>query len=486
MIYTVMAISKRQFTGEMWLTYLLESALDTDGVESLAEIQEWYSTYKPVVNIERISLADCNMWHLNESSGYISHHAGGFFEIAGIRSETSNQLREQPIILQQEIGYLGILTSIIEGKLCFLMQAKIEPGNVNKVQISPTIQATKSNFTQVHGGRQPHYLEYFLNARRHTIIYDQIQSEQSSRFLGKRNRNIIIFVDEPVVVRPEFKWLTLAQLHRLMRIDNMVNMDSRTVLSCLPYSTLLEGEQTKTFPEIDRHPLFTSMSDHPKDLDASLSVARVYQYVNNYKMFSEPRRSLCPLKQLATWHWVGGDSFESERPANFRVIFCRIEIEGRELRHWDQPLFEAAGKALFMLLYRIKDGKMEFLVQAKPEIGAFDHIELAPSIQLEYLERHNDENPCLRYLAFCRDKHPERIMHDVVLSEEGGRFYCEENDNVVLRYDYDSNYELPDESDGYFWVSYQNLNNIGMINNVLNIQLRNLLSLLDFTERYDD
>ena len=55
------------------------------------------------------------------------------------------------------------------------MQAKIEPGNINKIQLSPTIQATKSNFTQKHGGRKPNYLEYFLNAVDHEIIVDQIQ-----------------------------------------------------------------------------------------------------------------------------------------------------------------------------------------------------------------------------------------------------------------------------------------------------------------------
>ena len=33
-------------------------------------------------------------------------------------------------------------------------------------------------------------LSYFINSKKHTIIVDQIQSEQSSRFLKKRNRNI--------------------------------------------------------------------------------------------------------------------------------------------------------------------------------------------------------------------------------------------------------------------------------------------------------
>nr|MWN21435.1 hypothetical protein [Leuconostoc lactis] len=73
-----------------------------------------------------------------------------------------------------------LTSDVREGVLNFLMQAKIEPGNINAVQISPTIQATKSNFMAKHGGKKPAYLDYFLNAKQHQVIYDQIQSEQSS------------------------------------------------------------------------------------------------------------------------------------------------------------------------------------------------------------------------------------------------------------------------------------------------------------------
>ena len=65
--------------------------------------------------------------------------------------------------------------------LHFLIQAKIEPGNVNKVQLSPTIQATHSNFTKVHKGAAQNTLN-ISGAGKHKIIFDQIQSEQSSRF----------------------------------------------------------------------------------------------------------------------------------------------------------------------------------------------------------------------------------------------------------------------------------------------------------------
>ena len=67
-------------------------------------------------------------------------------------------------------------------------------------------------------------------------------------------------------------------------------------------------------------------------------------------------------------------------------------------------------------------------------------------------------------------------MFDHLLSEEGGRFYHEQNRNILLRIDVD---ELPELPDGYFLLDYQTLNQLVQINNVLNIQLRNLLSLLE-------
>ena len=73
---------------------------------------------------------------------------------------------------------MGIITKEFKGVLYFLMQAKIEPGNVNCVQLSPTLQATKSNYTQTHAGKAPKYLEYFKNVTQDQILVDQLQSEQ--------------------------------------------------------------------------------------------------------------------------------------------------------------------------------------------------------------------------------------------------------------------------------------------------------------------
>jgi NDP-hexose 2,3-dehydratase len=60
----------------------------------------------------------------------------------------------QPIIHQPEEGILGFLARELDGLLHFLVQVKAEPGNVNVVQISPTVQATRSNYLHVHNGER--------------------------------------------------------------------------------------------------------------------------------------------------------------------------------------------------------------------------------------------------------------------------------------------------------------------------------------------
>lgn len=189
---------------------------------------------------EFVDLKDLNNWTF-DNLGNIRHESGKFFSIQGIKVKTSfNGVEnewEQPIINQPEVGFLGILCQKRNGILCFLMQGKIEPGNVNKIQISPTLQATKSNFSQVHGGNIPKFLEYFKDdIKGRKIIVDQLQSEQGGRFLRKRNRNMVIIMDEEIKIDniPEnFYWLSLKQLKHFITYPNLINMDTRTVLSCI-------------------------------------------------------------------------------------------------------------------------------------------------------------------------------------------------------------------------------------------------------------
>lgn len=444
-------------------------------VNSTVDLLHWihHRNSTVAVDIKKTTLDACPPWFYDPDEGCIRNQNRSFFTITGFRKKNAaGETITQPIILQPEIGYLGIICKEIDGVMHFLMQAKIEPGNVNKIQISPTIQATKSNFTQQHGGAKPPYLDYFINAAQHEIIVDQIQSEQSSRFFKKRNRNIIIRVEEDIEVLPSHRWMTLGQIKRLMREDNLVNMDTRTVLSCIPFSKLhlSESELAELSEHFSDKPLFRSVFEGTGEN----VLPEIYQYINNHKMFSDSEPELVPLHELEDWEFTDTE-FVCKHPYPFKVVFCDIAIEGREVKHWTQPLFEAQGIATFGLICCEKDGILQFVVKAMPEVGCFDAIELGPTLQREAVALSQEEDEMTRFFM-QRIESGEGIVFDHLLSEEGGRFYHEQNRNVLLRIEYS---ELPKLPEGYFLVDYKTLNELTQINNTLNIQLRNLLSLLE-------
>lgn len=418
---------------------------------------------KTFVDIKKIPLEACSPWFYDDSAGSIHNGAHSFFEILGAKYTSSEISIEQPIILQEEIGYLGMLCAKTEKGLEFLMQAKIEPGNINCIQISPTIQATKSNFTQKHGGRQPAYLEYFLNAKTSEIIVDQIQSEQSSRFYKKRNRNIIVFVEDKksIPVLKTHMWMTLAEVKTLMSYDNLVNMDTRTVMSCLP-SSLIDGLATSSCESL--------VSSINKKCDMK-QVVEIYRRINNIKMFNDGKLELVDIMSLNQWS-MNNNEFVHNEGYPFKVVFCDITIDGREVKNWKQPLFEATDKAIFGLICQQQNGIMKFLVKVHEEIGCFDSAEVGPTIQMDSM--HSENMNCVEELFFAKLKKCQGVIFDTILSEEGGRFYHEENRNIIIELGEDEVIE----DNNYIWCDYATLNTLTQVNNCINIQLRNLLSVL--------
>ena len=432
-----------------------------DLLEWITELNE-----KTHVKIEQIELDNQGFWFFDEKTGWIRNKNDSFFQIAGIQGYINGEYIEQPIIIQDEIGYLGILCKDFNGVTKYLMQAKIEPGNINCVQISPTIQATKSNFTQKHGGKCPLYLEYFMNASPDQIIADQIQSEQSSRFYGKRNRNMIVKTQEDIKVDPRFRWMTLVEIKELMKYKNLVNMDTRTVLSCLPF---IDKDIYDYDKSIRMDQLFYNSVLNEGYIK---EIKDIYHKINNYKMFHDNKRKIVPLTELSNWE-VRKDAIECKSEFPYKVIFCDIEIEGREVTHWQQPLFKANGIATFGLIRTCINNMYKYLVKITPEIGCFDNIEIGPTIQKEYGSKYDGVIEEL-FEKYVNEK--KGVHFDSILSEEGGRFYHEENRNIIIDVPIEELMLLPDD---YMLVSYRTLNHLNLVNNCLNIQLRNLMSTME-------
>lgn len=460
---------------------ILNSAISTNYLNKTEDIIAWIQERNRNVHVDvsQIEFSKLNNWNINKLTGNIEHGSGKFFTIEGVNIEIiqeDHKTWSQPIINQPEIGYLGFLTKEFNGVLHFLIQAKIEPGNVNKVQLSPTIQATRSNFTKVHKGKEPAYLNYFKE-RKGEVIIDQLQSEQGARFYRKRNRNIILKIDEDIEVFEDFMWVTLSQIKELLTYDNLVNMDTRTVISGLNYGSFnsdicsLINIVTQDKNDFNRK-VFLSILNNEKSL---FTLNQIHSWLTELKSNYDLKVSLIPLNDVKDWI-ISNNSIYHKENKYFEVIAVDVKIENREVANWAQPIIKPINEGIVAFICMEFDGVLHFLVQAKLEIGNLDIVELAPTVQCITGNFRKGENEYeVKYLDLVLNAKEENIMHDVMLSEEGGRFFENQNRNMIIKLDDNT---IIEEHINYKWMTLNQLLKFMEYNNNVNIEARSLLSVL--------
>lgn len=465
----------------------LVSALSHGNFKPTDEILAWMKQQNEEVvsNIKQIPISELKGWSYRDDR--IRHDSGKFFSIDGIHIETNYRdvsQWDQPIINQPEIGFLGFIVKKFNGVLHFLMQAKIEPGNLNVVQLSPTLQATRSNYTRVHGGKSPTYLEYFNGEKDVTVLVDQLQSEQGARFLHKRNRNIIVEVDEDeeLEVKPNFLWVSLGQIKELLRYPNVVNMDSRTVISCIKFGSYSE-HSLKLMDRVKR--MAGVHSSKPDSFLYSVLSADnhlhelqdIIQWITALKFKYE--LSVSPIGISKMQHWVyDGNTIHHEANKYFDVMGVRVEIGNREVVSWDQPMVRSAQEGLMGFIVKKINGIYHFLVQAKLESGNFDVVEMAPTVQcLTGNYRKGENEYTIPYLENVLEAPKNKIWYSSYQSEEGGRFFQEQNLNIIV----EVGDEFPVEvEENYCWMTLNQMLSFVTYNNYLNIAARSLLSAISF------
>jgi oxidase EvaA len=470
---------------EVELEFLKSAFADEHTHVETDEVIKWLEEQnkKVIVNVEQINLNKIKQWGYDSESGSLKHDSGKFFSIDGISVDTNwGEINhwQQPIINQPEIGYLGFIVKSIQGVYHFLMQAKIEPGNVNYVQLSPTLQATRSNYTQVHKGAKPLYLEYFQDVKPDKVLLDQLQSEQGGRFLKKRNRNIIIEVEEDLTVHDNFIWLTLAQIKKLMHFDNLVNMDTRTVISGIPFGTIKDDV-------IDFLNFFTNKNfknDIKKDfLKTAIScnfainnIEEIITFLTHKKSVHDLEITKIHLDKVKDWIFTDKEIYHKDQKF-FKIIGVNVEIANREVVKWNQPMIQPAQEGLCAFVCKKINGVLHFAVQAKLECGNFDIIELAPTVQCITGNYKQTQKGALPFLDYVLNVNSDRIIIDTKQSEEGGRFFREQNRNMIVIAGDEISNNLPPN---YIWMTLNQLYIFLKFNNFLNIQARSLISAIYF------
>ncbi|MGY5005347.1 NDP-hexose 2,3-dehydratase family protein [Streptomyces griseus] len=408
--------------------------------------------------VDRIAFAELEGWSFQEGTGNLVHRTGRFFTVEGLRVETGSGHRwHQPIIKQPEVGILGIVVKEFDGVLHLLMQAKMEPGNRNLLQLSPTVQATRSNYTKTHRGGAVRYLEYFTDRTRGRVLADVLQSEHGSWFHRKSNRNMIVEAVDEVPLHEDFCWLTLGQVGELLHRDNVINMDARTVLACAPSGDVGDVGDVGAAEDTALH-----------------SDTALLSWFTSERSGHDVVAERVPLDGIPGWR-RGERSIDHEDGRYFSVVAVSVAAGSREVTGWTQPLFEPRGTGVTAFLTRRIGGVAHLLAHARVEGGFADTVELGPTVQYTPENyAHLPERP--PFLDAVLNADPSRIRYEALHSEEGGRFL-----NAESRYLFVD----ADESDapltpppGYVWVTPRQLTRLVRHNHYLNVQARTLLSCL--------
>ena len=395
--------------------------------------QRWFNSQKKInkIKIKIKRLNDLENWNYTKKK--IFHKSQRFFKIIGIevKSNFAGKNWDQPIIVQNEQGILGIIKNKKTKK--YLLQAKVEPGNKNKLQLSPTVQATKSNYQRIHGGKKTHYLNIFKNNKVKFIS----QSEQGYRYLFKFNKNSLVETEKKIKILKNFFWFSGEDLKYLIKRKSILNMDTISV-----FSSFIRKNKTD-LPLKKMHEINSWIRQNDKIFKLKIKVK--------------------PLANLINWK-VTPDNITHKNNKHFSVIGINTLSNKREITNWDQPIIK--GKRLAFAGYLIKEfNKTDHYLCKYNKKPGLKKSTLSCTVNTSDLDNFRTNKNLIRFeklmikdFFFNKRKKFKKIF-DNILSDEGGRFFNCEINYKALRLSNKMKFKIPSN---YFWISQNQM--IEMIN----------------------
>ena len=394
----------------------------------LNKFYKWFNHQKKINKfvVKKKKLYDTKNWKIQPDK--ITHITNKFFKIIGIKVQ-SNYFKkkwDQPIILQNEIGILGIIKDKKTKK--YLLQAKVEPGNINKLQLAPTVQATESNFKRAHGGKKVPYINFFFKLKNKKRYH---QSEQGFRYLNKFNSNLLVSINKSFKKKDNFFWFSKSELKRLILKKNILNMDTLSV-----FSTIIKKKNFFVNP-----------------INSKNEISQWFK-INDKKYFIKIKK--ISLNLLRDWIYNKTKIYHRNKK-HFSIIGIDVRTSKRENNEWSQPIL--AGKKIgfagflktyiknhphYLCRYLLKPGLKNSVVGCT--VNTSDLLKYRSDKNLTNLDKHFIKK-------FFLNKN-NSIEYDNILSEEGGRFYkCQTRymvKNLVLN-------RIEKINKNYIWLSHNQI-----------------------------
>ena len=415
----------------------------------MKHLEKWLLNQKKInkIKIKRKNLDRLENWIISHKKIY--HITKKFFQIIGIRvtSNFNKKTWDQPIMVQNENGILGIIRKKFNNDYKYLLQAKPEPGNINDLQLSPTVQATESNYKQVHGGKKTKYLEYFVNKK---FLIKSKQSEQGLRYLNKFNTNYLVEIKKKLKLSNNFKWFSKSELLYLIKKKNLLNMDTLSVFSCS-----IKSEKNEKLINSNKQ-----LNNWIKKNDK--------KYKIHYKKID--------ISDIKNWILKKNIFFNSKK-RHFSIIGLGIRSNCREVTKWDQPII--AGKKLGFAGFVIKkiNGTTHYLCRyiLKPGLkgGKFscsanfsDIKDFKNNMNIPLYEKK------IINLFFTK----KNFLYNNIHSDEGGRFYHTQIKRVIV---YDDDQIDKKLNPKFIWVSHNQFLNL-IKKRMVDIEARLLFTCFNF------
>ena len=361
-----------------------EDTIDSE-LHDFQSLKEFYLELnkEKAFEIKSVSINDLTDWKFDEKNNFV-HNSGRFFSIKKIKFNGE----ESGILLQNEIGTLGLVSCVINDVLYFLIQFKKEPGNIVSAQLSPTLQATLSNQNQVHGGRSPRFLELFTDIEENNYLTNEPLPEQGYRYWRKFNLNSIV-LDKYFKETDEFKWMTLGQIYKFSEIDNSINSCLRSVLSLI------------------------------NNLGSKKIKKNTETIINKYKQKFQNKSSLGDSVNK----FLNSDKNELLFQTNldkFHIKGISINIEGREVKNWNQPIVYDPYLEEYMQIIIKDEENIYMLLKAHSEPGYEFGFTFGPTSIIKSKKGKAESQNLIEQFS----KHGKvELIKKIQMSEEGARFF---------------------------------------------------------------
>ncbi len=137
------------------------------------------------------------------------------------------------LITQNQPALVMLVMAEVDGETYALLNLRYEPGLIENINYTATIQSTPNNYLRQHGGKETPFLELAVSPQQHgAVLLDTENYDWGDLYVLKKKRYLILKINNLLVPPIGFFWVTQDVLVQMARHDQLITNDLRV---CVPF-----------------------------------------------------------------------------------------------------------------------------------------------------------------------------------------------------------------------------------------------------------